>query len=135
MLHGRWGSTTLGRVNPLAPILVAAVGLAFFVANSRPIGVGIVIGSVLAVFNAVLLSKRVDLAADTGDVGQALLIMQMGLVITCTIIGIATIILLHFSLQMAVAAAGGFAVAQVAMLMVFYLTQGRAQAAMKRGAS
>ena len=134
MLHGRWGSTTLGRVNPLAPILVAAIGLAFFIANSRPIGLGIVIGSVLAVINALLLSKRVDLAADTGDVGQALLIMQMGLVITCTIIGVATIILLHFSLHMAVAAAAGFAAAQVAMLMVFYLTQGRAQAAMKRGA-
>jgi hypothetical protein len=126
MLHGSWSGLAHGRVNPAAPLLAALIGIALFFAGYRSIGLGLVAGAVLAFINALLLSGRVELAADQGDIGRALLVMQMGFVVTCSIIGAATIIIVHFSVPMAVAAAIAFAVSQTGMLATFYLRRGRA---------
>jgi hypothetical protein len=114
-----------GRVNPYAPGAVGLAGLILFLIGYRWIGPGVIVGALLAYINGLLLSRRVDFAADLSDVGRALLVMQLGLLLTCTIIAIATIILIHFSLAMAVACAAGFGVAQLAMLFAFYWTHGR----------
>lgn len=125
MRHGSWGGLAHGRVNPAAPLLVVIAGIAAFLAGYHAVGAGLAAGAVLALVNSLLLSGRVEFAADQGDVGRALLIMQMGFIVTCTIIGGATIIIVHFSVPMAVAAAAGFAVAQIGMLGTFYLRRGR----------
>jgi hypothetical protein len=117
-----------GRVNPYAPGSVGLAGVVLFLIGYRWIGSGVIVGALLDYINGVLLSRRVDFAADLADVGRALLVMQLGLLVTCTIIAIATIILLHFSLAMAVACAAGFGVAQLAMLFAFYWTHGRSDA-------
>jgi uncharacterized membrane protein YbjE (DUF340 family) len=79
----------------------------------------------MALFNAVLLSRRVDLAAKMSTVATALLFMQLSLLVTATIIGIATVILVRISLAMAVAFAAGFGVSHVAILAEFYWTKAR----------
>lgn len=124
----------LGRVNPLVPGLVALAGLVCFAAGYRWIGAGVAVGAVLAFINGLLLSRRVDIAAETGDVGQAILIMQLGLLLTFTIVGTSTVILVHFSLAMAVASAAGFAVAQLAILAMFYWTRARGTGKVEREA-
>jgi hypothetical protein len=103
------------------------VGLAIGVAGPHWVGIGLVVGAVLAYLNGLILSQRVDLAAAVGDVGRALLVMQLGLLMSCTVIGIATIVLIKISLALAVSAAAGFAVAHLAILAAFYWTQGRSR--------
>lgn len=125
MLHGSWSGLAHGRVNPAVPLLVAVAGIAAFFVGYHAVGAGLAAGAVLAFINALLLSGRVELAANQGDIGRALLVMQMGFIVTCTIIGAATIIIVHFSVPMAVAAAIAFAVAQIGMLGTFYLRRGR----------
>jgi hypothetical protein len=125
MLHGRWIAGRLGRVNPLVSVLVALAGPVAFVLGFRWVGVGIAIGACMALFNAVLLSRRVDLAAKMSTVATALLFMQLSLLVTATIIGIATVILVRISLAMAVAFAAGFGVSHVAILAEFYWTKAR----------
>lgn len=125
MLHGSWSGLARGRVNPAAPSLVAAAGIVAFFVAYRATGLGLIAGAALAFVNALLLSKRVELAADQGNIGRALLVMQIGFVVTCSIIGAATIIIVHFSVPMAVAAAIAFAVSQIGMLGTFYLRRGR----------
>lgn len=131
MLHGRWSGPVLGRVNPIVPVAVAAVGLIVALAGPRAVGLGVMIGAALALVNSVLLSRRIDVAADMANVGHALLVMQVGLLINATVIGVVTIVLLHFSLGLAVAAAAGFAVAQLGTLAAFYWTRGREQRALE----
>jgi hypothetical protein len=118
-------SAEIGRVNLVAPAAVVLTGFGIFLSANRWIGAGVALGAVLALINGLLLSRRVDIAADTGDIGRALLVMQFGLVITFTVVGVATVIVIHFSLAMAVACAAGFAVSHVAMLTLFYLTRAR----------
>jgi hypothetical protein len=88
-------------------------------------GGGIAIGAVLALLNGLILSKRVEFAATTGNVAQALMVMQIGLLVTFTIVGIATVILIHFSLPLTVGCALGFVVAQLGILGAFYWTHAR----------
>lgn len=114
-----------GRVNPLVPAVVILVGLAEATARNGTIGAGICIGAALAYVNGLVLSRRVDLASLTGNVGAALLVMQMGLLITLTIVGVATIVLVKISVAMAVASAAGFGAAQIAILAMYYWTHGR----------
>lgn len=123
-----------GRVNPYVPGVIALIGLILFLVNSRWIGAGVAVGAALAYINALLLSRRVDFAADLVDVGRALLVMQLGLLLTCTIVAITTIILVHFSLAMAVSCAAGFGVTQLALLFAFYWTHGRSDARIEREA-
>ncbi|HZU13219.1 MAG TPA: hypothetical protein VFB58_10310 [Chloroflexota bacterium] len=123
---------TLSRANPLVPAAGVVVGALIALAVSHPIGIGVAVGSALAFLNMLLLSGRVETAADTGDMGRALMVMQVGLVLTFTIIGVTTIILVKISVVMAVASAAGFGITQLAMLAVFYLTKGRASVAAGR---
>jgi hypothetical protein len=123
-------SLRFGRVNPLVPAVIALAGLAAFVAGYRPLGGGVVIGAGLALLNGLILSKRVEFAARTGSVAQALMVMQIGLLVTFTIVGIATVILIHFSLPLTIGCAIGFVVAQLAVLAAFYWTHARTMPAL-----
>ena len=58
-----------------------------------------------------------------GDLGRALLVMQLGLLVTATVIALVTIALIHFSLAMAVASAIGFVVTQMAIIGEFYFSR------------
>jgi hypothetical protein len=118
-------SSRFGRVNPLIPGVIALVGLGLFVAGYRPIGIGIAVGAALALLNGMILSKRVEFAAGTGSVAQALMVMQIGLLVTFTIVGIATVILIHYSLPLTIGCAAGFVTAQLAILAVFYWSHAR----------
>jgi hypothetical protein len=135
MLGGRWNAAALGRVNPYVPLAVIAAGGILLVAASRPVGIGVAVGAVLAFVNMLLLSGRVEVAADTGDMARAMLVMQIGLITTFAIIAVVTVVLVHFSVSMAVAAAGGFIVAHLGMLAAFYWTRGRNDVAAGRHAS
>lgn len=135
MLGGRWNSAALGRVNPYVFLVVLAAGIILFFAVSHAIGVGVAVGAVLASVNSLLLSGRVEVAADTGDLGSALVVMQVGLMTTFIIVALATIALIHFSTAAAVAAAAGFIITQMGLLAVFYWTRGRADVAAGRQAS
>jgi hypothetical protein len=135
MLGGRWNAAALGRVNPYVPLAVVAAGLVLLLFASRAVGAGVMVGAALAFLNMLLLSGRVELAADTGDMGRALMVMQLGMITTFAIIAVATVVLVHFSVSAAVAAAGGFVVAQLGMLAAFYWARGRADVAAGRQAS
>lgn len=130
MPHTRGNS----RVNPYVPAIVAVAGLACFLLGFRAVGIGVAVGSLLGFVNGAMLSRRVDIAADMGDVARALLVMQLGLLLACTIIGVVTIILIHFSIQMAVASAAGFAITHLGTLGVFYWTRARSYGPVEREA-
>jgi hypothetical protein len=132
MLTSRWDRASHARVSPYAPLPVLLAGLVLAAVGYRDVGIGIAVGSVLAVINSLLLSGRVDAAAGTGDIAQALLVMQAGLFVTFIIVGVATIVLVHFSVPLAVGAAAGFGVAQTLILAAFYWTRGRAEVAAGR---
>lgn len=119
-----------GRVNPLIPGVIALAGLGTLLAGYRPIGLGIAIGAVLAFLNGLILSKRVEFAAGTGSVAQALMVMQIGLLVTFTIVGIATVILIHYSLPLTIGCAIGFVSAQLAILAAFYWSHARTMPAL-----
>lgn len=135
MLISRWDRVSHARVNPYAPLPVILIGLALIAAGYRDIGIGMAVGAILAVVNSLLLSGRVEVAAESGDVARALLIMQAGLFVTFAIVAAATVVLVHFSIPLAVGAAVGFAVAQTLILGAFYWTHGRAEVAAGRQAS
>jgi hypothetical protein len=118
-------ASRFGRVNPLIPGFVALVGLGVVAVGYRPMGSGIAIGAALALLNGLILSKRVEFAATTGSVAQALMVMQLGLLVTFTIVGVATVILIHFSLPLTVGCAAGFVVAQLGILGAFYWIHAR----------
>src|SRR5947209_12381141 len=125
MTHARRTGFALGRVNPIVPGCVFLTGI-LIAATGRPaIGTGVAVGAVLSLISAALLSRRIDMAAGMGDVGTALMVMQLGFLVTCTVVGIATVILSHFSVATAVADAAGFIVAQLGTLAVFYWTRAR----------
>ena len=123
-----------GRVNPYVPLAVMVVGAVCFALGMRAIGMGVGVGACLAFVNGVILSRRVEIAADTGDFGRAVMVMQLGLLVSFTVIGLATIVLVRISLAMAVASAAGFAVAQLGILAAFYWTKGRQDIAAERNA-
>jgi len=125
MLHAKWGSGALRRVNPLIPACVAVCGAIVAASGHGWIGAGVAVGAALALINDVFLSRRVDLAADMADLGRAMLVMQLGMLMSCTVIGIATVVMVKLSLAMAVAAAAGFAVAHLATLGAFYWSRVR----------
>ncbi len=126
----RLPSPRFGRVNPLIPGVIALAGLGIVLARYRPIGLGIAIGAGLALLNALILSKRVEFAASTGSVAQALMVMQIGLLVTFTIVGIATVILIHYSLPLTIGCAIGFLTAQLAILAAFYWSHARTMPAL-----
>jgi hypothetical protein len=127
MVHGATGRLAQSRVHPLAPAAVALAGILWLATGHTAVGAGIAVGAVLAYVNAILLSRRVDLAAMTGNVGGAMMVMQVGLLVTLTIVGVATVVLVRLSLSMAVAAAAGFAATQMAILLLFYVLRARNQ--------
>lgn len=135
MLHGSWSGLGHGRVNPAAPLVCVVGGVIVFALGYHPVGAGLVAGACLAFINGLLLSGRVDFAADQGDVGRALLVMQLGFIVTCTVIGIATIIIVHYSVAMAVGTAIGFAASQLGMVGTFYVFQARTSGKMESKAS
>lgn len=134
MLARGWDRASHARVNPYAPLPVLIMGLALAAAGYRDVGIGLAVGSVLALVNSLILSARIETATESGDLARALLVMQAGLFVTFIIVGVATVILVHFSVPLAVGAAVGFGVAQTLILAAFYWTHGRAEVAAGRQA-
>lgn len=134
MLASRWDRASRARVNPYAPLPVLIAGVLLVLVGYRDVGIGVAVGSVLAVVNSFVLSGRVDVATQSGDIARALLVMQAGLFVTFIIVGVATVILVHFSVPLAVGAAAGFGIAQTLILAAFYWTHGRAEVAAGRQA-
>lgn len=125
MLASRWSTLSRGRVNPLPPGVIAVVGTIAGFAGYRTLGFGVAVGALLAYVNGLLLSRRVDMASLSGNVGNAMIVMQMGLLVTLTIVGLATFALVRISVGLAVASAAGFAVTQLLILGAYYWTHGR----------
>jgi len=113
------------RTNPYVSLSVAVIGLAVLLVGYRWIGGGIIVGAVLAYLNSTFLSKRIDAAAGSGNVGIALMLMQIGLMTTMVIIAIVTVILIQLSTAMALGCVGGFAVGQIGALIAYYWQHGR----------
>jgi hypothetical protein len=134
MLASRWDRASHARVNPYAPLPVLVAGLVLALVGYRDVGIGVAVGSVLAVINSLVLSGRVEIATESGDIARALLVMQAGLFVTFIIVGVATVVLVHFSVPLAVGAAAGFGIAQTLILAAFYWTHGRAEVAAGRQA-
>lgn len=132
MLVSRWNRVSHARVSPYAPLPVLFAGLAVIAAGYKDVGIGLAVGSILAVVNSLLLSGRVEVAAEAGDVARALLVIQGGLFITFAIVGAATVVLVHFSVPLAVGSAVGFGIAQTLIMAAFYWTHGRAEVAAGR---
>jgi prepilin signal peptidase PulO-like enzyme (type II secretory pathway) len=120
-----WSRPGRGRVNPLVPAAVIVAGLLAIPLISWQAGIGIAFGAVLAYSNALILSRRVDLAAITGNVAGALLVMQLGLLVSLSVIGVATILLARLAVATAVGEAAGFGVTHLCILAAFYWTQAR----------
>ena len=118
-------SAALRRVHPGVPGIVALAGASAIALGYRPVGAGLIVGALLAFVNALFLYQRVELAAQMGDVGRALLVMQMGLLFTFTVVGAVTIVLIKIALPMAVASAAGFGVTHLGLLTTYYLTRSR----------
>lgn len=125
MLHGMWGELVRGRVHPLAPGVVLAAGMVWLALGHRAMGAGVGAGALLAYVNGVILSRRVDLAVATGSTAGAMAVMQLGLLMTLTVIGAVTVVLIRLSLSMAVASAAGFAAAHLAILSTYYFRRAR----------
>jgi len=71
------------------------------------------------------------MAIEMDYVGGALVRVQWGRLGTCTLVALATIVWIHFSVGTEVAAAAGFAVAQLGSLATFYWTKGRGQTSLE----
>lgn len=134
MLHAVWSGAARGRVNPLVPLAVSLTGLSIWLSGRPSIGIGIAVGAILAWVNALLLSRRVDLAALSGDLARAMMVMQLSLLIALTVVGLATVVLIHFSLSMAIASAAGFSVCHLAILTAFFFAHGRSAAPLESNA-
>jgi hypothetical protein len=114
-----------GRVNPYVPAAAVLAGVGVAGGWSGPAGVGIAAGAMLAYVNGLLLSRRVDLAAQTGDMAGALLVMQLGLMVSLTIVAVVTIALARFSVAAAVGEVAGFGATHVLILGAYYWTHAR----------
>jgi len=128
-------AVTRSKVNPLVPCVALLVGAGVAAAGHSWIGAGLAVGGALAYFNGLVLSRRVDLAAATGDAAGALMVMQVGLLVTMTVVGVATVVMVKLSPPMALAAAAAFGVTWLAILATYYLAHGRTAAAGKTQAT
>ncbi len=121
-MSGRGGlrKFAMGDVNLLLPalVIIGAVGVA--VSDHPYIAVGIAVGAVLAYVNSGLLAKRIMLAATTGNAGAAMISMQVGLLVTFTVVGAITVGMVLISRPMTVAMAICFFVVQTAELVLYY---------------
>lgn len=125
MPHDHWTTHALRRVNPAVPATIAVGGVVLFLVGYRLVGAGLVIGAGLAFVNAIFLYQRVELAAEAGDVGRALVAMQLGLLLTFTLVGVVTFALIKIALGLAIAAVVGFSITHLALLCTVYLTRER----------
>ena len=124
MLHSAIGLSR-SRVNPLVPAAALLVGAAAVAGGHLAVGAGIAAGGLLAYLNGLLLSRRVDLAAATGNMAGALLVMQAGLLISLTLMAVATVILARYSVATAVGEAAGFGVTHLGILAAYYWMHAR----------
>lgn len=114
------GGVPFGDVNFVVPALVILAGVIVAVAGKGYIGVGIGVGAILAYFNSWLLASRIELATATGDSAAAMISMQLGLLVTFTVVGGLTILMVFISLPMTVAMAISFFLTQTAELAMYY---------------
>jgi hypothetical protein len=110
----------LGDVNLLLPAAAVVAGVALGLTGRPYIGAGVGAGAILAFFNSGLLLKRIELAASAPNPAAALMAMQLGLLVTFTLVGIITVIMIRISVEMTVAMAITFLVAQTGQLLLIY---------------
>ncbi len=126
-MSGRGGlrKFAMGDVNLLLPALVIIGAIGVAVSDHPYIAVGIAVGAVLAYVNSGLLAKRIMLAATTGNAGAAMISMQVGLLVTFTVVGAITVGMVLNSRPMTVAMAICFFVVQTAELVLYYRARKR----------
>ncbi|HZT96223.1 MAG TPA: hypothetical protein VFB34_05235 [Chloroflexota bacterium] len=107
-------------VNPLLPVAVIGGAVAVTAFGLPFIGAGIAAGSVLAYVNSALLARRIQLATATGDTAAAMISMQLGLLVTFTVVAGITVLMVLISRPMTVAMAITFFVVQTAELALYY---------------
>lgn len=110
----------LGDVSIMLPLAAIVVSFAVGITGHGYVGIGITIGALLAFLNSGLLVKRIDVAAMAPNPGAALIAMQLGLLITFTVVGGLTLVMIHISVQMTVAMAISFLVSQTGELIFVY---------------
>ena len=121
MRVGRFlGGSGLGDVNLIVPGLVVLSGIGVSIAGRPYIGIGIAVGALLAVLNTVLLIKRVDMAAASGLAPVAMVSMQLGLLVTFTVIGGVAVVMVLINLSMTIAMAISLFGTQTAELLLYY---------------
>jgi hypothetical protein len=114
------GGVAFGDVNIVLPALVIVAGAAVAIAGKGYLGVGIGVGALLAYFNSWLLASRIEVATSTGVAAAAMISMQLGLLVTFTVVGGLTILMVFISLPMTVAMAISFFLTQTAELGLYY---------------
>lgn len=114
------GGVAFGDVNVVVPALVMVAGAAVALNGKGYIGAGIAVGALLAYFNSWLLASRIEVATSTGVAAAAMISMQLGLLVTFTVVGGLTILMVFISLSMTVAMAITFFLTQTAELGLYY---------------
>lgn len=112
----RWGD-----VNGLFPVVVIAVAVGVAASGRGYIGAGIAVGALLALMNSSLLLRRIAGAVETGNPAAAMISMQVGLLVTFTVVAAVTVLLVLVSRSMAVAMGISFFVTQTGQIAVFFL--------------
>lgn len=107
-------------VNPVLPAVIAATGIVLVGAGRPFVGVGLIAGALLAFLNSWLLVKRIDLAAATGNAPAAMVSMQLGLLVTFTVVGGMTVGMIFVSRTMTIIMAITFFVTQTLELLLYY---------------
>lgn len=115
-LRAAWG---IADVSLLLPAVVVVVGVAVTL-SGRSLGIGIAIGSVLALVNSAVLVKRVEFAVDSANAAIATVSMQVGLVLTFAAIGGITLILLIVAVPVAIAMGITFFIAQTGEILLYF---------------
>ena len=110
----------LSDVSLLVPAGALGVALIVGLAGRPYIGAGITVGAILAFLNSGLLVKRINVAASAPNPGTALIAMQLGLLVTFTVVAIITVLMIQISVEMTVAMALAFLAAQTLELVLVY---------------
>jgi hypothetical protein len=104
----------------VVPAVVIAAGAGVALTGKGYVGVGIAVGALLAYFNSWLLASRIELATSTGVAAAAMISMQLGLLVTFTVVGGLTVLMVFISLQMTIAMAITCFLTQTAEVGVYY---------------
>lgn len=107
-------------VSPFVPAVGVVVAVGLSIAGQFAVGLGIAVGAALAYINSGLLVKRIGMATSTGNTAAGVVVMQLGLFISFTLIGGLTVAMLLISVRMTVAMGVAFFIAQTLEIGLYY---------------